>query len=497
MAAAGLVVSGLIALPAASAGAAPCSDLTLIWVRGSRAIGESRQPLDDVGKIFNNSLKGAASAKGLTESLIAVDYDAARVVDLLVPGAVSGNRFLDSMADGLAKTDAALNSLTSSSCGTTTRVVLGGYSQGAMVIHQLLLKLSDAGDARLGRIASVGLVADGDQVAKAAAPNLGTAAKNATGIRAFGLQALPQFRRDTPVSVPTWRLCDAGDSICDYNNAVGGAKKPAVILARLAVGMNIHDAYRKGTKVQALAKSVASVLQSREKPKLVANPATGPAGTVFGITSATACPSPANHYKSTTVYRNQDGSSFTRSYEGDLNATGSLNASVIAIRPQPKPTDAIPSTLNGTPVIGPLDATTTIACQDVNDQTVQEYAPLKIHMTEGIPIQLDLTARTPTTSTFKVSTGGACTVDAAEVGFSFVASYVEGDIPNSYWKIGNVQGSPTLPRGASWSPDEVTLPYSGPGTAYDFAMSCHEREVDVENSAGFVFDEQYVRPRSD
>src|SRR5664280_874374 len=62
----------------------------------------------------------------------------------------------------------------------SARFVLAGYSQGAMVMHQLLLRLTDqANTGLLGRIADTALIADGDKKRVTAAVTFGTAGRAA------------------------------------------------------------------------------------------------------------------------------------------------------------------------------------------------------------------------------------------------------------------------------------------------------------------------------
>lgn len=97
------------------------------------------------------------------------------------------------------------------------RVVLAGYSQGAMAIHRALDQLKAAGRPDLlNRVAGVGLVADGDATPHASGTRLGTALDRAEGIATYlGRNSghdLPPGVGSRSVS-----LCDKSDLVCDFN----------------------------------------------------------------------------------------------------------------------------------------------------------------------------------------------------------------------------------------------------------------------------------------
>lgn len=97
-----------------------------------------------------------------------------------------------------------------------TALVLAGYSQGAIAIHQAELRLAASpGDAGvLGRIAGTLLVADGDRIPLSHAKRFGTATAAGRGIRVW----LHLIRRlDVPRPATTASICNADDIVCDFS----------------------------------------------------------------------------------------------------------------------------------------------------------------------------------------------------------------------------------------------------------------------------------------
>lgn len=129
-------------------------------------------------------------------------------------------------------------------------VVLSGFSQGSMVMHQVEQQLAAAGNAGdvLDRVGATLLIADGDRVPYTHAVRLGTAAARGEGVRSwfYGnplLRPLMQgfVARDYPLLGRTVSICNTGDIICDFNfNHVR-----SVARAKHAAG--VHHSYAYGT----------------------------------------------------------------------------------------------------------------------------------------------------------------------------------------------------------------------------------------------------------
>ena len=118
----------------------------------------------------------------------------------------------------------------------TSKVVLAGYSQGAMVVHRNLEALEASPN-----LAAVLLVADGDRLPEDPTLNLGTA----SGIPERGKGAAQDWPilAHAPGPMPpaigarTISVCDLGDAVCDYNP---DDEESSVSYAR---GVAIHTSY--------------------------------------------------------------------------------------------------------------------------------------------------------------------------------------------------------------------------------------------------------------
>ena len=107
----------------------------------------------------------------------------------------------------------------------TSKVVLAGYSQGAMVVHRNLHAL-----AASPNLAAALLVADGDRLPEDPTLNLGTA----SGIPERGKGAAQDWPilAHAPAVLPpaigarTISVCDLGDAVCDYDPDAEDSKWP-------------------------------------------------------------------------------------------------------------------------------------------------------------------------------------------------------------------------------------------------------------------------------
>jgi hypothetical protein len=95
-----------------------------------------------------------------------------------------------------------------------TSLVMIGYSQGAMVMHQAELELRAHHPRVFHRIVGTLLLADGDRVPNTRAREFGSSLARAEGIRPY-LHAIA--RVDVPLPGRTANICNAGDLICDFN----------------------------------------------------------------------------------------------------------------------------------------------------------------------------------------------------------------------------------------------------------------------------------------
>lgn len=215
LAAAAVLAGTAVGFAAGTAQASPgCPDLHWIGVAGS---GERDDPTTDagMGRVVYNSLRDLSQwvqQDGRTITAEAVVYPAAPVPadgDLLGWGG-----FMSSVDAGVAALGNQYAAFTQQ-C-PTSKVVLAGYSQGAMVVHRNL-----AGLAGSPNLAAALLVADGDRLPTDPTVNLGTA----TAVPGAGKGVAQDWPilAHAPAPLPatigsrTISVCDRGDAVCDYD----------------------------------------------------------------------------------------------------------------------------------------------------------------------------------------------------------------------------------------------------------------------------------------
>nr|WP_245905810.1 cutinase family protein [Mycolicibacterium palauense] len=214
MVAAGLLLAG-VATGTAAAEPTTCADYHWIGAAGSGQRDAAGLAADGgMGGVVYQSyrqLRSALMADGKTITAEAVDYPAAPVP---LDGGLGGwLDFLGSVGDGTDATAEQFAAFTAQ-C-PDTKVVLAGYSQGAMVVHRNLYDLAD--DPQL---AAALLIADGDRLpadttvdlgSAAMSPGMGVAQEHSFLASANTATLPPQ------VGARTISVCDAGDPVCDYD----------------------------------------------------------------------------------------------------------------------------------------------------------------------------------------------------------------------------------------------------------------------------------------
>jgi hypothetical protein len=254
--AAALPLAGLVT---GTAAAAPgCADFHWIGAAGSGqrdAVGlMSNAGMGDVVYQSYQQLRSDLAAGGRTITAEAVQYPAAPVP--LAGGLGGWMDFMDSVEDG---TDAAAAQLEAFSARCPqTKVVLAGYSQGAMVIHR---QLHDLGDDP--RVAAALLVADGDRLpadttikmgSTAVLPSLGKGvAQEHSFLASTDTDPLPPA-----IGARTVSVCDIGDPVCDYDPDEDELS-PAAIAIHTAYAPAASGPHAWGTPLHTLVMNAAAV----------------------------------------------------------------------------------------------------------------------------------------------------------------------------------------------------------------------------------------------
>jgi Cutinase len=209
--------SALVGLTAGTANAAPgCPDVHWIGTAGSgERDGYEAAAAGGMGVIVYDSylaLQQQLAQEGRTITAEAVDYPATDVPD--DAGIGDWLKYMGSVDAGTAALGGQYAAFTAQ-C-PNTKVVLAGYSQGAMVVHRNLAAIG--ADPNLA--ASL-LIADGDRHPDDTTVNIGTASKDPekTGGAAQDWPILAHAPAKLPanVGVRTISVCDAGDAVCDYD----------------------------------------------------------------------------------------------------------------------------------------------------------------------------------------------------------------------------------------------------------------------------------------
>jgi cutinase len=211
----GIAVAGLAT---GTASAAPvCPDFHWMGAAGSgQRDGADLAAYAGMGKVVYQTyqqLRSELARNGQTITAEAIVYPAVAVP---VSGGVGDwLGFLGSVGDGTDATEEQFEAFTER-C-PNTKVVLAGYSQGAMVIHRNLYDLADN-----PQVAAALLIADGDRLPVDTTINMGSAAM-VHGVGKGVAQEHSFLARTNTSPLPpkigarTISVCDVGDPVCDYD----------------------------------------------------------------------------------------------------------------------------------------------------------------------------------------------------------------------------------------------------------------------------------------
>lgn len=232
--------------------AGPCPDVFFVGAAGSGQLKQTTQEQRDLIKRFHGlgpevytmfvELQKRLARSNLQARRIAISYEASGVEEMLpTKGIVAGLAspatvgialaawqrriagYEASIDQGVENTLGVLRTLDSGRCGDA-KVILGGYSQGAMVMHQAELRLADGDEsAILDGIVGTLLLADGDRARSSAAASFGGSDSAAIGIRPT---AHFTNGRDVPLPATTANICVPDDIVCDFapTNLIRGGR---------------------------------------------------------------------------------------------------------------------------------------------------------------------------------------------------------------------------------------------------------------------------------
>ncbi|WP_408632921.1 cutinase family protein [Mycolicibacterium mengxianglii] len=265
-----VAVSGaaFISGAAGTAAAEPmCPDVHWIGAAGSGERGPEASTNAGMGRVMYQSFldfQQQAAQQGETVTGEAVVYPATEVP--LDGGLLDWAGFIESVDEG---TQALAGQYTRfvQQC-PSSKVVLAGYSQGAMVVHRNLQAL----DASPNLSAAL-LIADGDRRPEDPTLNLGSAA--ATPDTRLGVAQDWPILAHAPAPLPvtvgrrTISVCDYGDAVCDYDPEADDVTPQSVA---------VHTSYARGSYDwvaplnQLVAMAPAPATPALADPALPVNP---------------------------------------------------------------------------------------------------------------------------------------------------------------------------------------------------------------------------------
>jgi hypothetical protein len=258
-----LVASLALAVPMMSGGSAAavdagdCTDVLFLGARGS---GQPQSGSGDDGgtglgrEVYDVSQRLARQLPGRSITVSAVQYPA-QGVELLV---TSPDTYFGGLEGGVVDVQGQLRER--AAICPTERIVLSGYSQGAMVVHRALQDLDRAGDptARqiLARTDGVVLISDGDRRPRDRMTSYGSAGPS----RGIGFDLRPDSgargtKLPAGMKARIHSVCLDFDVVCDYQR---GAHTGLGALR----GAAIHsDGYTNSRPVDRATDAVAARLR--------------------------------------------------------------------------------------------------------------------------------------------------------------------------------------------------------------------------------------------
>jgi Cutinase len=232
--------AAFVGLSAGVAQAEPaCPDVHWIGAAGSGERGAEATINGGMGRVVYqsfNALKQLVEGDGRTITAEAVDYPATAVPE--DGGMLDWANFMSSVDAGAAALGGQYASF-AARC-PSTKVVLAGYSQGAMVVHRNLHAL-----AASPNLAASLLIADGDRLPEDPTVNIGSV--TSVPGRGKGVAQDWPILAHTPAALPpalgskTISVCDLGDAVCDYDEESEDSE------SLMATAVAIHTSYDVST----------------------------------------------------------------------------------------------------------------------------------------------------------------------------------------------------------------------------------------------------------
>jgi len=219
-----------------------CPDVHWIGAAGSGERGPEATINGGMGRVVYqsfNALKQLVEQDGRTITAEAVEYPATEVPE--DGGVLDWAGFMSSVDAGTAALGGQYASF-AARC-PSTKVVLAGYSQGAMVVHRNLVAL-----AASPNLAASLLIADGDRLPEDPTVNIGSV--TSVPGRGKGVAQDWPILAHTPAVLPvavgskTISVCDLGDAVCDYDEESEDSEDSESLMA---TAVAVHTSYDVST----------------------------------------------------------------------------------------------------------------------------------------------------------------------------------------------------------------------------------------------------------
>lgn len=249
---------------------ASCEDVYFIGARGSgQQLSDNEGFGPQVAGVLQElraRLQGFPVPRTMTSDALDVTEYPARAVHSIGNPKIRIDGYLRGIKEGTAAAMRRIEAQTAR-C-PDQRIVLAGFSQGAMVMHRVAVEIPrQFGPQVANRVDGVVLLADGYRLRNAKETILGSAPRLRSGIAG----ALPggPGRISAPVVNNTWSVCVRNDLVCDFQaEKMLGVRNWRLLPAGIE-GTKIHLAehYKSGTLVDQAADNVAEQIREVAKAR--------------------------------------------------------------------------------------------------------------------------------------------------------------------------------------------------------------------------------------
>jgi hypothetical protein len=227
-----------------------CAQVLVVGVRGS---GENADDVGGYGKTVASFVGRFRHAYGHAGQVAAIPLDYAAQGVFSLASVLDPSTFFGSVDNGIKSLEYLLT--TRARQCPTEKIVLAGYSQGALVVNRALVELGEQKSRILERVASITLIADPQRIGTSAS-NLGDASHAFNGL-GVATGVYPADELPAELIPRTDSMCTKGDVVCAYDST---RALPVITPAAFAK----HTSYTPRTT--ALARRTAKRVNAFDTP---------------------------------------------------------------------------------------------------------------------------------------------------------------------------------------------------------------------------------------